>query len=363
MTSDDTFAPHLDLPFQPPVEPMLAAIGDGMPEGEGWLYEPKWDGFRALVFFDGASIYLQSRDLKPLNRYFPEVERGLAEVLPGPMVLDGELVILTAEGLAFEALQMRIHPAESRVRKLADEIPAHFVAFDMLADGDEDLRDRPFEERHERLWARLPEDARPLLHTPSTRDVEQARDWFDRFEGAGFDGVIAKRLDEAYQPGVRSLVKVKHVRTADCVVGGLRWAKGQEGTAVGSLLLGLYDDQGVLHHVGHTSSFKAPEKRALAEELAPYMVRPEDHDEDNPTGFGRGRTPGAPSRWTSGRETSWVRLRPELVCEVKFDHLQGDRFRHGTTFQRWRPDKPPERCTYDQLETAVPAELRDLLAR
>ncbi len=359
MTNDAPPPPQLELPFQPPLEPMLAALADEIPGGDGWLYEPKWDGFRALVFFDGSSLYLQSRDLRPLGRYFPEVERGLAAVLPGPMVLDGELVILTAGGLAFDALQMRLHPAESRVRKLADEIPAHFVAFDMLADGDEDLRDRPFEERHQRLWARLPEDARPLLHTPSTRDVEQARDWFDRFEGAGFDGVIAKRLDGVYQPGVRSLVKIKHSRTADCVVGGLRWAKGQEGTAVASLLLGLYDADGVLHHVGHTSSFKAPEKRMLAEQLAPYIIPVEDDS----TGFGRGRTPGAPSRWTGGRDTAWVRLRPELVCEVKFDHLQGDRFRHGTTFQRWRPDKPPESCAYDQLEAAVPQELQALLRR
>jgi len=348
--------PALNLPFQPPLQPMLSAAQDSIPGGDGWLYEPKWDGFRALVFFDGERIYLQSRDSRPLGRYFPEVEAGLAEVLHGPVILDGELVLMTEHGLAFEALQMRLHPAESRVRKLAVELPAQFVAFDLLAEGDTDLRGRPFEERHQRLRALIPVDRPPLYRTPATRDRVIAQDWFERFEGAGLDGLIAKRLDGVYQPGVRSLVKIKHRRTADCVVAGFRWAKDLVGVAVGSLLLGLYDADGILHHVGHTSSFKAPEKRALVERLAPYLTDDED------AGFGGGRTPGTPSRWTSGKDVSWVRLRPELVCEVAFDHLQGDRFRHGTTFQRWRPDKPAEECTYDQLETAVPAELRDLLS-
>ncbi|MEX2372848.1 MAG: ATP-dependent DNA ligase, partial [Dehalococcoidia bacterium] len=246
---------NLALPFQPPLEPMLAAIQDTIPDGDGWLYEPKWDGFRALVFFDGTQIYLQSRDSRPLGRYFPEVEAGLVEVLPGPAVLDGEVVVMTDHGLDFDALQLRLHPAESRVRKLAAETPAQFVAFDLLADGGEDLRGDPFQERHARLTSMLASARPPLYRTPSTTDHAQAEDWFERFEGAGFDGVIAKRLDDVYRPGVRSLVKIKHRRTADCVVAGFRWAKDHAGVAVGSLLLGLYDAQGVLHHVGHTSSF------------------------------------------------------------------------------------------------------------
>ncbi len=345
----------LELPFQPPLEPMLSASQDEIPAGSGWRYEPKWDGFRTLVFFDGTEVYLQSRDLRPLGRYFPEVVSGLAEVLPAPVVLDGEIVVMTEHGLSFDLLQMRLHPAESRVRKLSVETPAQFVAFDLVAEGEEDLRPRPFRERHQRLQTLLPADTPPLYRSPSTTDHALAVDWFHRFEGAGFDGVIAKREDAAYQPGVRALVKVKHRRTADCVVAGFRWAKDQQGTAVGSLLLGLYDASGVLHHVGHTSSFKAPEKRALVARLGPLVT------EDEGQGFGHGRTPGTPSRWSSGKDVSWVRLRPVLVCEVAFDHLQGDRFRHGTTFQRWRPDKPAEDCTYDQLGTAVPAELRDLL--
>ncbi|MGE3961725.1 MAG: ATP-dependent DNA ligase [Dehalococcoidia bacterium] len=345
----------LALPFQPPLPPMLAAIGDGIPRGEGWLYEPKWDGFRCLVYFDGDRVYLQSRDSRPLGRYFPEVEQAVRDALPGPMVLDGELVVITEHGIEFGLLQHRLHPAESRVRMLAETLPAAFAAFDLLADGDEDLRDSPLAERHRRLQQLVPAERPPVFHTPWTTDPAQAQDWFERFEGAGFDGVIAKRTDLPYQPGVRSMMKVKHLRTADCVVGGFRWAKHAEGSAVGSLLLGLYDAEGVLHHVGHTSSFKAAEKRELATLLAPLVT------EEEAGGFGRGRTPGTPSRWSSGAETTWVRLQPSLVCEVTFDHLQGERFRHGTTFQRWRPDKPPEDCTYSQLDVAVPAELRDLI--
>jgi len=346
----------LALPFQPPVEPMLAVSRDSIPDGDGWLYEPKWDGFRAIVYFDGNEIYLQSRDSRPLGRYFPELVSGLSDSLPSPMVLDGEIVRMTEHGLDFGELQTRLHPAESRVRKLATEIPVSFVAFDLLADGPRDLRAAPLRERHRRLYELLPEDREPLVRTPFTEDWDRARDWFERFEGAGFDGVIAKRLDDVYQPGVRAMVKVKHARTADCVVAGFRWGKGAEGTSVGSLLLGLYDGDGVLHHVGHTSSFKASEKRELVGRLAPHVT------DDESSGFGGGRTPGAPSRWSGGKDVSWVRLRPEIVCEVSFDQLQGDRFRHGSTFVRWRPDKPAEDCTYDQLGTIVPAELRDLLS-
>jgi ATP-dependent DNA ligase len=346
----------MPLPFAPPIEPMLARLTPEIPAGDGWLYEPKWDGFRALVFFDGAEAYIQSRDLKPLARYFPELQASLQSVLPGPMILDGEVVIITDHGLDFDALQMRIHPAESRVKKLAVETPASFVAFDMLADGGEDLRQRPFSGRRARLESALADVSPPAYLTPATRDITTAREWFERFEGAGLDGVIAKRLDGAYQPGARAMAKIKHLRTADCVVAGLRWYKDMPERAVGSLLLGLYDDAGVLHHVGHTSSFKADEKRRLADELRPYV------SDDDAQGFGHGRMPGSPSRWTGAKDLSWVRLRPELVCEVTFDHLQGNRFRHAATFVRWRTDKPPAACTYEQIEETPAYELLKIFA-
>ena len=335
---------------------MLAKAAGRIPTGDGWLYEPKWDGFRALVFFDGDAVYLQSRDLKPLGRYFPELEAQLPRALPGPMVLDGEIVIARDEALDFEALQMRIHPAESRVRMLAEQTPASFVAFDLLALGAEDLRSTPFGERRERLTHTLAKVEAPVYVTPATDDPTTAQDWFERFEGAGLDGVIAKRLDEPYKPGIRSLVKIKHLRTVDCVVGGYRWNRGEEGRSVGSLLLGLYDDSGVFHQVGHTSSFSAQEKRDLVSFLEPYLT------DDGDIGFGKGRMPGEPSRWTGGRDMSWVRLRPELVCEVTFDYLQGTRFRHAATFQRWRHDKPPTECTFDQIETTPPYELQQIFS-
>lgn len=344
-------------PFAPPVEPMLAKLTPRIPAGDEWLYEPKWDGFRAIVFFDGVEAYIQSRDLKPLARYFPELQAGLRHALPQPMVLDGEVVIMIGHGLDFGALQMRIHPAESRVRKLAAETPSSFVAFDMLADGAADLRGEPFQRRRAALEHALAAVAPPVRLTPATRDRDLAQDWFDRFEGAGLDGVVAKRRDSAYQPGVRAMLKIKHLRTVDCVVGGLRWYKGEPERAVGSLLLGLYDDAGVFHHVGHTASFKADEKRELARRLRPCIT------DDQGAGFGSGRTPGGPSRWTGDKDLSWVRLRPQLVCEVTFDYLQGDRFRHAATFVRWRPDKPPEQCTFDQIATTVPYELRRIFER
>jgi ATP-dependent DNA ligase len=347
----------MKLPFEPGLEPMLAKLTPSIPEGDGWLYEPKWDGFRTIVFFDGSEVYLQSRDLKPLGRYFPEIERALPAVLSGPMVLDGELVIMGPRGLDFDSLQMRIHPAESRVRKLAGETPAAFVAFDLLAVGEEDLRKASFGERRRRLEEALRGVGPPVYLTPATADPAVAQDWFDRFEGAGFDGVIAKRLDQPYQPGARAMAKIKHLRTADCVVGGFRWNKGEEGRSVGSLLLGLHDEAGVFHHVGHTSSFKADEKRALVAVLEPFI------DEAGSEGFGKGRTPGAPSRWSQGSDRDWTRLRPELVCEVSFDYLQGARFRHASTFKRWRTDKPARACTFDQLEAAVPIELMRVFDR
>ena len=278
-------------------------------------------------------------------------------MLPRPLVLDGEVVIMTDHGLDFGALQQRIHPAESRVRKLAAETPSAFVAFDVLADGARDLRDRPFSERRALLEQLASQIEPPVYITPMTRDRAEALDWFARFEGAGLDGVVAKRGGDAYQPGVRAMLKIKHLRTVDCVIGGFRWNRGEEGQSVGSLLLGLYDGDGVLHHVGHTSSFKAAEKKALVETLRPHL------SDDEAAGFGQGRTPGGPSRWTGARDMGWVRLRPELVCEVTFDHLQGDRFRHAATFRRWRDDKPPRACTFEQIETTAPFLLEQIFSR
>ncbi|MEX2230220.1 MAG: ATP-dependent DNA ligase [Dehalococcoidia bacterium] len=346
--------PRLDLPVRPPIDPMLAKRVDDIPRGDGWLFEPKWDGFRAIVFFDGERIYLQSRDKKPFDRYFPELAHDLPARIGRPLVLDGEIVIAGELGLDFDALQQRIHPAASRVARLAEETPATFVAFDLLATGDEALLATPFGDRRARLEAALADAGGPLRLTPATPDTLVAADWFERFEGAGFDGLIAKRLDGPYEPGVRSMFKIKHMRTVDCVVAGLRWAKDEAGTAVGSLLLGLYDRDGTLHYVGHTSSFRAPERRALVERLSPLIT------EDEGEGFGGGRTPGGESRWSRGKDTSWVRLRPGLVCEVTFDQLQSARFRHGSTFVRWRHDKPPAACDFDQLEIAPPAELAAL---
>jgi ATP-dependent DNA ligase len=354
------------LPFDPPLEPMLAKAADGLPAGDGWLFEPKWDGFRAIVFRDGDEVLTQSRDLKPLDRYFPELAEPLRSSLPGRCVLDGEVVIARDGALDFEALLLRIHPAESRVRMLAAETPASYVAWDLLALGDEDLRGRPQGERRERLEAVLGA-ARPPVHlTPATTDVEVAGDWFRRFEGAGLDGVVAKRLDAPYQPGKRAMVKVKHQRTAECVVAGFRWHKNGPATHVGSLLLGLYDGTGMLHHVGVTSSFSWERRAALVAELVPLR---EGALDEHPwaewaewAGFGSAdasgqRLPGATSRWNRGKDLSWEPVRIERVCEVAYDHLQGDRFRHATTFQRWRPDKRPEDCRYDQLEVTPAFEL------
>ncbi|MEX2238271.1 MAG: ATP-dependent DNA ligase [Dehalococcoidia bacterium] len=343
----------MKLPIQPPIRPMLALLSRTMPEGDDIIYEPKWDGFRALVFWDGDEMLIQSRDTKPLNRYFPELEESLREVLSPGVVVDGEVVIAGPSGLDFDSLQLRIHPAESRVRKLAAETPSSFVAFDLLAAGGQDLMQAPFAERRSKLEQIL-KPKPPLYLTPATADRAQGEDWFNRFEGAGLDGVIAKKNSLPYKPNERVMIKIKHQRTADCVVGGFRWNRGEEGKSVGSLLLGLYDDSGVFHHVGHTSSFKHAEKRALVEFLEPYR------DKDPEGGFGQGRTPGAPSRWRSSADMAWEPLRPELVCEVTFDHLQGERFRHASTFVRWRPDKPPRECTYDQLTTAIPIELREV---
>lgn len=356
----------MDLPFEPPLEPMLAKAASSLPEGEGWLYEPKWDGFRALVFRDGDEMLIQSRDLKPLDRYFPELATPLRTQLPERCVLDGEIVIARGGGLDFEALLLRIHPAASRVRLLAAETPASFVAWDLLALGGDDLRGVAQGERRRRLVHVLGGAAAPIHVTPATTDRALAADWFGRFEGAGLDGVVAKRLEGTYQPGRRAMVKVKHERTADCVVAGFRWHKNGPGTHVGSLLLGLFDGAGRLHHVGITASFTWERRAALAEELAPLREGAlaghpwREWAEMSASGDGGGpggRQPGATSRWNRGKDLSWEPLRPERVAEVAYDHLQGDRFRHATTFRRWRPDKPLDACRYDQLEASAPYEL------
>jgi len=352
------------LPFTPPLQPMLSSPAEALPAGAGWLFEPKWDGFRTLAFRDGDEIVLQSRDEKPMNRYFPELLAPLANALPGRCVVDGEIVIVGAGGLDFEALLLRIHPAASRVTLLAAQSPASFVAWDLLALGDEDLRAAPLAVRRERLEQVLARAAPPVHLSPATRDRALAQDWFHRFEGAGLDGVMAKRLDAPYRAGERTMIKVKHTRTADCVVAGFRWHKSGVSTMVGSLLLGLYDDEGTLHHVGVTAAFSNTVRKQLVAELAPLRQNAlEGHPwrdwaeaESEPNATGR-RLPGASSRWNRGKDLSWEPLRSERVCEVAYDHMQGTRFRHAAQFVRWRLDKRPQDCRYDQLEVTPPYEL------
>ncbi len=347
------------MALTPPIEPMLAKLADALPPAGDWLFEPKWDGFRALVFRGAKDVYLQSRDLRPLDRYFPELHDALLARLPADCVLDGEIVIAGRHGLDFDALQLRLHPAASRVAKLAKETPASFIAFDLLYGKGRDYRTTPQSQRREALEKLLAESKPPLYLTPMTRDRGVAQDWLQRFEGAGLDGVIAKPAGLPYQPGKRALVKVKHARTADCVVAGFRWHKSGK-DAVGSLLLGLYDEGGVLQHVGVTSSFTMQRRKALVAELAPLREHAfDDHPwrEWAQASAEAGRMPGAQSRWSAGKDLSWEPLRPERVCEVKYDHMQGDRFRHAATFLRWRPDKPPRECRYDQLEVTPPYEL------
>ena len=346
--------------IEPPIEPMLAKLAEELPTAAGFLYEPKWDGFRAIVFRGESDVFIQSRDLRPLDRYFPELHAVLLDNLPGGCVVDGEIVIVRPHGLDFDALQLRLHPAASRVAKLSKETPASFVAFDLLASGGRDVRNAPQAERRT-LLERLFAAAKPPAHlTPMTRDPAVAAEWLSRFEGAGLDGVIAKPESGVYEPGKRSMIKVKHVRTADCVVAGFRWHKNGKNEMIGSLLLGLYDERGRLHHVGVTSSFTMNARRELARELAPLREHALD---EHPwrdwaeAGGGGTRMPGGQSRWSAGKDLSWEPLRIERVCEVKYDHMQGDRFRHAAVFQRWRPDKPPRDCRYDQLEITTPYEL------
>jgi ATP-dependent DNA ligase len=348
---------------------MLAKRVDELPVGDTWIFEPKWDGFRALVFRDGDEILIQSRDEKPLNRYFPELIEPLRSALPDRAVLDGEIVIAKDSGLDFEALQLRLHPAASRVKLLSKQIPASIVFFDLLCEGDRDLRGEPFQSRRQGLESLLSSAAPPIHLTPATRQSSVASDWFRRFEGAGLDGVMAKPVSGAYESDKRVMLKVKHERDCDCVVAGFRWHKQGERTAVGSLLLGLFDDSGALQHVGVCASFTEAKRRELAGFLAPYR-----HDalaahpwkawaeHGQASGGGEHRMPGGQSRWSQGKDLSWEPVRPELVAEVAYEHMQGTRFRHMAHFRRWRTDKKPGDCTYAQLEVVPPQELMAIFA-
>lgn len=340
------------LPLE--LEPMLAQLLPEMPVGDGWQYEPKWDGFRVLVHRRGDQVHLMSRGGRPMTRYYPELLDPLRVVAPGEYVLDGEVVVAGPQGLDFDALLQRVHPAESRVKLLSVQTPSWFIAFDLLAEDGEDLTKQPLRERCRRLEALLRGVQAPVFLTPRTLDAELAARWFDLFEGAGLDGLIAKRLDQPYLPGKRGWVKLKHERTADCVVIGYR--SGKDG-GIGSLLLGLYTGGDKLHYVGHTSSFSAAERRRLLELLEPMR-----EERDLGPAVPDARMPGGPSRWSRGRETQWVSIRPELVCEVTYDKLQsGERFRHAATFRRWRPDKPPSACGFDQIFTAPEFDVKQIL--
>jgi ATP-dependent DNA ligase len=354
----------MHLSVNPPVAPMLAKRVDELPEGDSWIFEPKWDGFRTIVFRDGDEIMLQSRDLKPLNRYFPELVAVLLDRLPARCVLDGEIVIVSEHGLDFDLLQLRIHPAASRVNLLAKQTPASIVFFDLLCLGERDFTGEPFAERRKQLEVLLENAAAPIHLTPATRQWTVAADWFRRFEGAGFDGVVAKADHTTYQPDKRVMLKIKHERDCDCVVAGFRWHKQGEGV-VGSLLLGLYNESGRLEHVGVCASFTQAKRRELATFLEPFRVDAlTDHpwkDWAQPDGDGQ-RMPGGQSRWSQGKDLSWEPLRPELVVAVAYEHMQNGRFRHMAQFRRWRSDKSPADCTYAQLEVVPPEELKEIFA-
>ncbi|RPI22479.1 MAG: ATP-dependent DNA ligase [Acidobacteria bacterium] len=359
----------MQLPVNPPILPMLAKRVGELPTEGTWIFEPKWDGFRALVFRDRDEVLIQSRDEKPLNRYFPELIEPLKSQLPDRCVLDGEVVVAKGSALDFEALQLRIHPAASRVTLLSREIPASIVFFDLLCDGDQDLRGATFQARRARLESMLSGALPPLHLTPATTELSVAAGWFRRFEGAGLDGVIAKPISGTYEPDKRVMLKVKHERDCDCVVAGFRWHKKGERTSVGSLLLGLFDDSGTLQHVGVCASFTDKKRRELVEFLAPYREdaltgHPWKNWAEAEAGNGNAgrRMPGAQSRWSQGKDLSWEPLRPALVVEVAYDHMQGNRFRHTAQFRRWRTDKRPGDCTYAQLEVVPPLELRTIFA-
>ncbi len=357
------------LPVNPPILPMLSKRIGELPPGGTWIFEPKWDGFRALVFRDQDEILIQSRDGKSLNRYFPELLGPLQAQLPARCVLDGEIVVAKNGGLDFEALQLRIHPAASRVRLLSRESPASIVFFDLLCEGDRDLRGEPFQSRRQELESLLSSAALPIHLTPATYESSVARDWFGRFEGAGLDGVMAKPIAGTYEADKRLMLKVKHERDCDCVVAGFRWHKKGEHTLVGSLLLGLFDDAGALQHVGVCASFTQEKRRELVEYLAPYRHNAlADHpwkhwsEHGSATDEAGHRMPGGQSRWSQGKDLSWEPLRPELVVEVAYEHMQGARFRHTAQFRRWRTDKKPSECTYAQLEVVPPQELMAIFA-
>ena len=353
----------MELPVMPPIEPMLAKAVPEIPDvGHS---EPKWDGFRTIAFKEGDEIMLGSRNDKPMTRYFPELVEELRRALPEKCVVDGEIVLIRDGRLDFEALQQRIHPAESRVKLLSRETPVALVAFDLLALGDSNLMRKPFEERRDTLREALDEGTESVFLTPSTNDLERAKKWFREFEGAGLDGIVAKRLDKPYEPGKRTMFKVKHERTADCVVAGFRWHK--TGGVVGSLLLGLYDGEGRLHHVGVAASFPMAKRRSLVGELEPLVEKDlSAHpwgDWANQQAHQGTRMPGAVSRWSAGKDLSFVPLRPELVVEVAYDHMEGDRFRHTAQFRRWRTDRDPESCNYAQLETAASFNVEKILGK
>jgi ATP-dependent DNA ligase len=356
------------LPVNPPVLPMLSKRTEELPAGGDWIFEPKWDGFRALIFRDGDEILVQSRDEKPLNRYFPELLGPLRAQLPAHCVLDGEIVIAANGRLDFDALQLRLHPAASRVKLLSQQIPASIVFFDLLCEGARDLRGEHFENRRRELESLLASAEPPLHLTPATTELGVAADWFRRFEGAGLDGVMAKPVSGVYQSDKRVMLKVKHERDCDCLVAGFRWHAKGKGTAVGSLLLGLYDDSGALQHVGVCASFTQDKRKDLVGFLAPYRENAlaghpwREWAEHGAEGGEPHRIPGGQSRWSQGKDLSWEPLRPELVVEVAYEHMQGTRFRHMAQFRRWRTDKKPSDCTYAQLEVVPPHELQAIFA-
>ena len=355
----------MKLAVAPPLLPMLAKRVSELPRGDDWIFEPKWDGFRTLIFRDGDELLLQSRDQKSLNRYFPELIPPLLAGLPKQCVLDGEIVVARGGGLDFDALQLRVHPAASRVKLLSQELPASVVIFDVLCEGSHDLRSEPFRMRRARLESVLQSAEPPLFITPSTTDRTQASDWFKRFEGAGLDGVMAKAESGCYEPNKRVMFKIKHDRDCDCVVAGFRWHKTGDRDAVGSLLLGLYDDQGALQHVGVCASFSAAKRRELVKFLSPYRENAlvnhpwRSWAENEAKDGSEQRMPGGKSRWSQGKDLSWEPLRPELVLEVAYDHMQSGRFRHTAQFRRFRSDKPPQDCTYAQLEVVPAQELSE----
>jgi ATP-dependent DNA ligase len=350
------------LPVMPPVAPMLAKSVSEIPPG--MHYEAKWDGFRSIVFRDGDEAELGSRNERPMTRYFPEVVEAVKQNLPERCVVDGEIVIVNDDRLDFEALLNRIHPAESRVRLLAGQTPASFIAFDLLALGDRDLTSEPYKRRREVLEEALGSARAPVHVTPATDSLEVAQGWFSEFEGAGLDGLVAKPFDLPYRPGQRLMYKIKHERTADCVVAGYRWHK--TGRVVGSLLLGLYNSGGLLQHVGVAASFPMQRRAQLVKELEPYRLETfEGHpwaEWAQAEAHEAGRLPGALSRWNAKKDLSWVPLRPELVCEVAYDHMEGTRFRHTAQFRRWRPDRDPASCTFAQLEETVRFDLARVLS-